>query len=64
MLKRIQQTSSLQERLAAAAVRLRDEARAVPAGFEREKILRKARQAEAAIRIARWFNSKEFQAPK
>jgi len=36
-----------------AAARLRKEARGVPAGIEREQILQKARQAEAALRIDR-----------
>ena len=50
--RRIQHISSLKERLDAAA-RLRKEARGVPAGIEREQILQKARQAEAAWRIDR-----------
>jgi hypothetical protein len=63
MFRRIQQTSPFQERLAAAAVRLRNEARDLPADFEREEILRKARRVETALHIDRWFNSKELQAP-
>ena len=60
----IQQTSSPQERLAAVAARLRKEARGIPAGIERERILRKVRQAETALRVDRWLNSGELQPPK
>ena len=64
MFGRIQQTSSLQERLAEAAARLRKEARGIPAGVERNQILKKAQQAETALRIDRWLNSKELRPPK
>ena len=60
----IQQTSSLQERLADAAARLRKEARGMPRGIERERILQKVRQAETALRVDRWLNSGELQTPK
>jgi hypothetical protein len=57
-------TSSLQERLADVAVRLRKEARGIPSGIERERILQKARQAETALRVDRWLSSGELQPPK
>lgn len=61
--RRIQQTASFQERLADAAARLRKEARGIPAGIEREKILLKVRRAETALRVDRWLNSGELQPP-
>jgi hypothetical protein len=61
---RIQQTSSLEDRLIDAAARLRKEARSVPAGIERESILRKARETETALRIERWLSLGELQPPK
>jgi hypothetical protein len=60
----VEQTSSLQERLADAAARLRKEARGIPAGIERERILQKVRRAETALRVDRWLNSGELQPPK
>jgi hypothetical protein len=60
----IEQTLSLQERLADAAARLRKEARGIPPGIERERILQKVRQAETALRVDRWLNSGELQPPK
>jgi hypothetical protein len=61
---RIQQTSSLEDRLIDAAARLPKEARSVPAGIERELILRKARETETALRIERWLSLGELQPPK
>jgi hypothetical protein len=60
----VEQTSSLQERLADAAARLRKEARGIPAGIGRERILQKVRRAETALRVDRWLNSGELQPPK
>jgi hypothetical protein len=62
--RRIKQTSSLQERLADAAARLRKEARGMPAGIERERIMQKVRQAETALRVDKWLNSGELQPPR
>ena len=45
-LRRFKQTQSLEERLAAEAKRLREEAELLPRGLAREQLLRKARQAE------------------
>jgi hypothetical protein len=64
MFRRIQQTASLQERLADAVARLRKEAKGIPAGIERERILQKARRAETALRVDRWLSSGELQPPK
>ena len=43
---RSKQTKPLQERLAGHAVRLREEAKSLPLGAEREAVLRRAEQAE------------------
>jgi hypothetical protein len=43
---------------------MRKEARGIPPGIERERILQKVRQAETALRVDRWLNSGELQPPK
>ena len=43
------QTKPLQERLAEHAERLRDEAKSLPPGSEREAVLRRAEQAETFV---------------
>ena len=42
------QTKSLEERLAEHATRLREQAKALPRGAEREAVLRRAEQAETS----------------
>ena len=61
--RRLKQTTSLEERLAEQAQRLRDEAETLPPGIERERIIRKARQAETGARITEWLNSPGLQPP-
>jgi len=60
----LQHSSHLEKRLDELAKRLRQKARGVPPGVEREELLRKAQAAEAASNINRWFNSREFAPPK
>ncbi len=60
---RRKQTQSLEQRLAEEAIRLRQQAGLLPAGFEREQLLRKVRQAEAASRMTEWLTSPGLQAP-
>ncbi|MBR1367094.1 hypothetical protein [Bradyrhizobium ottawaense] len=62
--RRIKQTSSLEERLSEQALRLRDEAKSLPPGIERERAIRKARQAETGAHISEWLNSPGLQSPK
>jgi hypothetical protein len=59
MQRRINQTYSLEYRLAVAATRLRKEAASLPPGIEHEQILRKARQAETGSRMSAWLRSTE-----
>jgi hypothetical protein len=49
--------ASFEERLAEEAQRLKNEAKALPPGTQREGLLRKARQAETASHINQWLNS-------
>jgi hypothetical protein len=62
--RRIAQTSSLEQRLAQQAVRLRKQAQGTPFGVERERLLRKARQAETASHLSEWLRSPGLQPPK
>ena len=61
---RFAQTIRLGDRLADEAERLRQKARTVPAGNERESLLRKARQLETASHINEWLSSPGLQTPQ
>ncbi|WP_082747621.1 hypothetical protein [Bradyrhizobium macuxiense] len=47
----------------AEAERLRKEARGTPPGVERDRLIRRARQAEAVCRTAKWLASRELRPP-
>ena len=61
--RRLKQTTSLEERLAAEAKRLRETAESLPPGIEREHAIRKARQAETGSHINDWLRSPGLQPP-
>ena len=61
---RIKHSHPLQERLAAEAKRLREEAKKLKPGAEREAILRLARQAETGSRMSEWLSSPGLQPPR
>jgi hypothetical protein len=52
--RRFEQIRPLDQRLEEEAKRLRKEAQGTPPGVEREKLVRRARQAETALRIQEW----------
>jgi hypothetical protein len=62
--RRFKQTVALEERLGQEAQRLRDEAKRLPHGPEREILLRKARQAETGSHISDWLRSPGLQPPE
>jgi hypothetical protein len=62
--RRFKHTLSLEKRLAEEAKRLREEARLLPPGAEREALLRKARQAETGSHMSGWLSSPGLQPPK
>jgi hypothetical protein len=62
--RRFKQTVSLEERLSEEAKRLREEAKLLPPGPQREALLRRARQAETGLRMSEWLRSPELQPPK
>ena len=58
------QPLSLEERLSQQAIRLRQEAEALPQGLEREQLLRKARQAETGSHMSEWLRSPGLRPPQ
>jgi hypothetical protein len=55
---------SLQDRLNAWSDEVRKQAARLPRGPEREVLLAKARQADAASHLEKWLNSPPLQPPK
>jgi hypothetical protein len=53
-----------EERLANHARRLREEAKKLPAGSERDDLIRRARQADTASHLTEWLNSPGLASPK
>jgi len=64
MRRRVKQTTTLEERLTIEAFRLRDQAKALPLGMERERLMRKARQAEVGSHISAWLRSPGLRPPQ
>ena len=61
--RRFKQLLSLNERLEREAARLREQAEQLSHGPEREKLLRRARQAETATHVDEWLSSPGLQSP-
>ena len=61
--RRLKQAQSLKQRLLDRVKSLREEARLMKPGFERDALLRKARQAETASHIEEWLSSPELKPP-
>jgi len=62
--KRVKQTISLEQRLAAEAKRFHDEARSLSPGAMRDAMLRKARQAETGAHMTEWLLSPGLRPPE
>ena len=62
--RRFKQTVSLEERLSEEAKRLREEAKSLPPGPDRDILIRKTRQAETGSHMSEWLRSPELQPPK
>ncbi|WP_442868748.1 hypothetical protein [Bradyrhizobium sp. CCBAU 21362] len=58
------QIQSLEERLAEIAKRLREEAKSLPPGMERQEKLRKAWQAETGSHVSEWLRSPGLPLPE
>jgi hypothetical protein len=61
--RRFKQTRSLETRLTEEARRLREEAKLLPPGAEREELIRKARHAETASHMNDWLTSPGLRPP-
>ncbi|MCC8961486.1 hypothetical protein H8A95_03915 [Bradyrhizobium sp. Pear76] len=61
--RRVPQTQSLELRLTQEAYDLRETAKALPLGRERESLLRKARQDETAAHLTEWLTSPGLRSP-
>ncbi|WP_420968202.1 hypothetical protein [Bradyrhizobium sp. B120] len=55
---------SPEQRLADESIRLRGEARVMPPGVARDRLIRMARQAETASHIDAWVMSPGLRSPK
>ncbi|WP_080752047.1 hypothetical protein [Bradyrhizobium japonicum] len=62
--RRFKQTTSLEDRLAEEARRLREEAELLPHGPVRDAAIRRARQAETGSHINQWLRSPGLQPPR
>ena len=62
--RRVKQASSLQDRLISFAQEARHRASLLPPGEKQNTLLEKARQADAALRLANWASSPELRPPK
>jgi hypothetical protein len=62
--RRFNQNVPLDQRLTQEAQRLRKEAQSTPHGIERERLIRRARQAETAVHMHEWLSSPGQQALK
>ncbi|MDI3562488.1 hypothetical protein OWC48_18985 [Bradyrhizobium sp. Arg816] len=62
--RRFKQTQTLEERLSAAAQSLRQRAKELAPGKEREHLLRQARQTETASHIEEWLRSPGLRPPQ
>jgi hypothetical protein len=60
---RIKQTLSLRERIELWAERIRDQAAILPAGRQKEMLLKRVRTAEAASHLDGWVNSRGLRPP-
>ncbi|MBB4382919.1 hypothetical protein GGD66_000443 [Bradyrhizobium sp. CIR48] len=62
--KRVKQTRSLEERMAEQAITLKSGPSHLPAGAEREGLLKRARIAETGAHLSDWLTSPGLQPPK
>jgi hypothetical protein len=57
------QRTTLEDRLAYEAKRLREQAKVLPPGCEKDSLIRKARQTETASHMSEWLRSPGLQPP-
>ncbi|MFB6452561.1 hypothetical protein [Bradyrhizobium tunisiense] len=62
--RRVKQTRSLEERMAEQAAKLKEQAGELPAGPEREALLKRAKIAETGAHLSDWLTSPGLQSPQ
>lgn len=62
--RRVKHNRSLEERLGERVTQLKEQAAQLPAGAERERLLRQARLAETGAHLSDWLTSLRLQPPK
>ena len=62
--RRVKQTRSLEVRMAEQAAKLKEQAGQLPAGAERERLLRRARIAETGAHLSDWIQSPGLRPPE
>jgi hypothetical protein len=62
--RRFKQSISLRDRLTAWANEVREQAKELPPGPERDSMLKRASQADVAAHLDEWATSPELQPPK
>jgi hypothetical protein len=62
--RRSKHQTALEERLAHLAGRLREEAKDLPPGAERDHLIRRARLTDTASHLTEWLNSPGLESPK
>ncbi len=62
--RHFKQAAPLNQRLTEEAQRLRKEAKGTAAGFAREQLIRRARQAETAARMQEWHAAHGLLPPR
>jgi len=62
--RHFKQTQSLEARLAEEAKRLREEAKLLPPGAQRDELIRKARQSETGSHMTEWLTSPGLRPPE
>jgi hypothetical protein len=62
--RRFKQITSFEQRLAQEAKRLREETQSLLHSVEREKAMRRVRQAETGSHTSEWLRSPGLQSPK
>jgi hypothetical protein len=62
--RRIKHQTSFEERLAEQARKLREQAKTLSPGKERDALMRRARHAEIASHINEWLTSPGLASPK
>lgn len=62
--RRFNPVDSLEDRLAAEARRLREQAELLPPGRLREEAIHRAREAETGSHISEWLRSADLRPPK